>query len=129
MAIRLPSHLHRARSRILHFRIAIRPDLRHHFTTREIYRSLRTASVRDATPRGADARPGPQTRFSATPQSYYVQPEKNDLLTEGRQRELEHAWNAFSFCPRPVSVTHNPGAERDRNADQQAETTDASGNC
>lgn len=50
MAIRLPSHLHRARSGILHFRIAIPLDLRHHFTTREIYRSLRTASVREAAP-------------------------------------------------------------------------------
>ncbi|NIA54859.1 site-specific integrase [Massilia sp. TW-1] len=50
MAIRLPSHLHRARSGILHFRIAIPPDLLQHFTVREIYRSLRTASVRDATP-------------------------------------------------------------------------------
>ena len=50
MAIKLPSHLHRARSGILHFRIAIPPDLYPHFTTREIYRSLRTASVRDAAP-------------------------------------------------------------------------------
>ena len=48
MAIRLPSHLHRARSGILHFRIAIPPDLRVHFKTREIYRSLRTANVREA---------------------------------------------------------------------------------
>jgi integrase len=50
MAFKLPSHLHRARSGILHFRIAIPPDLRPHFTIREIYRSLRTASVREATP-------------------------------------------------------------------------------
>jgi integrase len=48
MAIRLPSHLHRARSGILHFRIAIPPDLIQHFTIREIYRSLRTASVKEA---------------------------------------------------------------------------------
>jgi hypothetical protein len=48
MAIRLPSHLHRARSGILHFRIAIPPDLRIHFKTSEIYRSLRTANVREA---------------------------------------------------------------------------------
>jgi hypothetical protein len=50
MAIRLPSHLHRAQSGILHFRIAIPPDLQKHFKIREIYRSLRTASVREATP-------------------------------------------------------------------------------
>jgi integrase len=50
MAIRLPSHLHRARSGILHFRITIPPDLRHHFNTREIHRSLRTASVSQAAP-------------------------------------------------------------------------------
>lgn len=48
MAIRLPSHLHRARSGILHFRIAIPPDVQHYFSIREIYRSLRTANVRDA---------------------------------------------------------------------------------
>lgn len=48
MAIRLPSHPHRARSGILHFRIAIPPDLRQHFKTREIYRSLCTASVHEA---------------------------------------------------------------------------------
>lgn len=50
MAFRLPSHLHRARSGVLHFRIAIPPDLRQHFTVREIYRSLRTSSVREAAP-------------------------------------------------------------------------------
>jgi hypothetical protein len=50
MAIKLPSHLHRAPSGVLHFRIAIPPDLYPHFTTREIYRSLRTASVHDAVP-------------------------------------------------------------------------------
>ncbi|MFC5549524.1 DUF6538 domain-containing protein [Massilia aerilata] len=50
MAIKLPSHLHRARSGILHFRIAIPPDLYRHFTIREIYRSLRTASVHEAVP-------------------------------------------------------------------------------
>lgn len=48
MPIRLPSHLYRARSGILHFRMAIPPDLRIYFKTREIYRSLRTANVRDA---------------------------------------------------------------------------------
>lgn len=48
MAIKLPSYLYRSRSGVLHFRIAIPPDLRHHFVSREIYRSLRTASVRDA---------------------------------------------------------------------------------
>lgn len=49
MAIRLPTHLHRAQSGILHFRIAAPPDLQQHFSIREIYRSLRTANVRDAT--------------------------------------------------------------------------------
>jgi hypothetical protein len=33
---------------MLHFRIAIPPDIRHHFNTKEIYRSLRTANVRHA---------------------------------------------------------------------------------
>jgi hypothetical protein len=44
----LPAHLHRARSGILHFRIAIPADVQHHFQIREIYRSLRTANVHDA---------------------------------------------------------------------------------
>lgn len=48
MAIKLPSHLHRSRSGTLHFRITIPPDLRSVFGTKEIYRSLRTANVRDA---------------------------------------------------------------------------------
>lgn len=50
MAIKLPSHLHRNRSGILHFRIAIPPDIRHYFNSNEIYRSLKTASIHDATP-------------------------------------------------------------------------------
>jgi integrase len=50
MAFKLPSHLHRSRSGTLHFRIAIPPDLRQHFTAAEIYRSLRTASVHEAAP-------------------------------------------------------------------------------
>jgi integrase len=50
MPFKLPSHLHRARSGILHFRIAVPPDVRQYFTIREIYRSLHTASVREATP-------------------------------------------------------------------------------
>jgi integrase len=48
MAIKLPSHLHRSRSGTLHFRIAIPADVRHHFDTKEIYRSLHTANVRQA---------------------------------------------------------------------------------
>jgi integrase len=48
MPIKLPSHLHRSRSGILHFRIAIPPDVRHHFATKEIYRSMQTANVRQA---------------------------------------------------------------------------------
>ena len=50
MAYRLPSHLHRSRSGILYFRIAIPADLRHHFASREVYRSLHTPCVREATP-------------------------------------------------------------------------------
>jgi integrase len=48
MAYRLPAHLHRSRHGTLYFRIAIPADLRHHFATREIYRSLRTPCVREA---------------------------------------------------------------------------------
>lgn len=48
MAYRLPSHLQRSRHGVLYFRIAIPADLRHHFATGEIYRSLRTPCVRQA---------------------------------------------------------------------------------
>ena len=48
MAIKLQSHLQRSRFGIFHFRITIPLDLHSHFDTKEIYRSLRTASVRDA---------------------------------------------------------------------------------
>lgn len=50
MTIKIPSHLHRNRFGVLYFRIAIPPDLRHHFDSREIYRSLKTASVHEAAP-------------------------------------------------------------------------------
>lgn len=48
MAYRLPSHLHRNRCGILHFRIAIPADLRHHFGMAEVYRTLSTAKVTEA---------------------------------------------------------------------------------
>lgn len=48
MSYRLPSHLHRSKSGILYFRIAIPLDLRHHFGMAEVYRTLRTARVVDA---------------------------------------------------------------------------------
>lgn len=48
MPIRLPSHLHRNRCGMLHFRIAIPADLRVHFDQAEVYRSLNTAKVVDA---------------------------------------------------------------------------------
>ena len=48
MPYRLPSHLHRNRCGILHFRIAIPADLRHHFSMAEVYRSLSTAKVTEA---------------------------------------------------------------------------------
>ena len=48
MAFKLPSHMRRARSGNLHFRIAIPQDLRHHFGRKEIYRSLGTPAVKAA---------------------------------------------------------------------------------
>jgi len=48
MPYRLPSHLHRNRCGILHFRIAIPADLSHHFGMAEVYRSLRTSKVTEA---------------------------------------------------------------------------------
>ena len=48
MAIKLASNLSRNRYGVLHFRLAVPPDVRSHFEVREIYRSLRTASIKDA---------------------------------------------------------------------------------
>lgn len=49
MAIRVASSLHRNRYGILYFRMAVPADLRHRFQCKEIYRSLRTASITGAT--------------------------------------------------------------------------------
>lgn len=48
MAIKLPSNLSRNRYGVLHFRLAIPFDLRAHFTVKEIYRSLHSASIQAA---------------------------------------------------------------------------------
>lgn len=49
MAIKFASSLHRNRYGILYFRMAVPADLQHRFSSKEIYRSLRTASIKDAT--------------------------------------------------------------------------------
>lgn len=48
MAYRLPAHLHRNRCGILYFRLSVPNDLQPLLGQREIYRSLNTASVREA---------------------------------------------------------------------------------
>jgi hypothetical protein len=48
MAIRVASSLHRSRYGILYFRMAVPADLQHRFASKEIYRSLRTSSIRGA---------------------------------------------------------------------------------
>lgn len=48
MAIKIASNLSRNRYGVLHFRLAVPLDLRSHFKVKEIYRSLRTASIKDA---------------------------------------------------------------------------------
>lgn len=48
MATKLPANLRRNRYGVLYFRIGVPKDLRHHFDTAEIYKSLNTASVRQA---------------------------------------------------------------------------------
>ena len=49
MAIRTASCLHRNRFGVFYFRKVIPADLLHCFSVRELYRSLRTASSREAT--------------------------------------------------------------------------------
>lgn len=48
MPVKFSSNLSRNRYGVLYFRLAIPPDLRNHFAVKEIYRSLNTASVKDA---------------------------------------------------------------------------------
>lgn len=48
MAYQLPAHLHRNRHGILYFRMAVPNMVRHILSQKEIYRSLRTSSVRQA---------------------------------------------------------------------------------
>lgn len=50
MAIKLPANLHRNRFGILYFRIGVPHDLRHHFSSAEIYKSLKTANLKLAMP-------------------------------------------------------------------------------
>ena len=49
MAYRLPSHLHRNRHGMLYFRLAIPNDMRSIIGQHEIYGSLGTSSVKEAT--------------------------------------------------------------------------------
>jgi len=49
MAIRIASNLHRNRHGVLYFRIAVPKDLRPRFAVQEIYKSLHTSSIREAT--------------------------------------------------------------------------------
>jgi hypothetical protein len=46
MAIKVASSLHPNRYGILYFRMAVPADIQHRFTSKEIYRSLRTSSIR-----------------------------------------------------------------------------------
>jgi hypothetical protein len=48
MTLKLPSHLHRNRHGVFYFRRAVPADLRGYFPTRELYRSLKTASRSEA---------------------------------------------------------------------------------
>jgi len=50
MAIRLPSYLHRNRHGILYFRLTIPSEYRPYIGVSELYRSLGTASIREASP-------------------------------------------------------------------------------
>jgi hypothetical protein len=58
MAIKVASSLHPNRYGILYFRMAVPADIQHRFTSKEIYRSLRTSSIREATDAAARARGG-----------------------------------------------------------------------
>ena len=48
MGYRLPTYLHRNRHGTLYLRLAVPADLRHVIGQGELYRSLSTASIRDA---------------------------------------------------------------------------------
>lgn len=88
MAIKPPSNLHRSRSGILHFRIAIPIDVQYHFTNKEIDCSLRTANVREA----ACAAQALSITFSklrnnAAPQEVWIDRAEHALALLARQHE------------------------------------------
>ncbi len=98
MAFKLPSHLRRSRSGVLHFRIAIPSDLQHYFNTNEIYRSLKTVSVRKATPAAqtlsiafkrvfSEIRQRPMSDQNKAPKNPLIDPVRlNELMRFTKQR-------------------------------------------
>ncbi|WP_257249326.1 site-specific integrase [Burkholderia cepacia] len=65
MAYKLPSHLHRNRHGILYFRLTIPQEYRPYIGVSELYRSLGTASVREAVPLAQSLHNALRCAFSA----------------------------------------------------------------
>ncbi|WP_152986197.1 DUF6538 domain-containing protein [Burkholderia sp. lig30] len=65
MAYKLPAHLHRNRHGILYFRLTIPREYRPYIGVSELYRSLGTASVREAVPLAQSLHNALRCAFSA----------------------------------------------------------------
>lgn len=66
MAYKLPAHLHRNRHGMLYFRLTIPQEYRPYIGVSELYRSLGTASVREAVPLALSLHNALRCAFSAS---------------------------------------------------------------
>jgi integrase len=89
MAIRLASNLHRNRHGVLYFRIKVPLDIQDHFPAKEIYRSLRTANIREA----SDMAQGLSILFKQVFKEL-----RSQHMSESKKTSLE-VWNDFKNLP------------------------------
>ncbi|MES2365731.1 MAG: site-specific integrase [Pseudomonadota bacterium] len=99
MSYRLPAHLHRNRHGMLYFRLAIPNDIRILLGQREIYRSLRTSSVRQA----ADSAQALRIVFAAFFKRLRTLP-----MSE-KEKSASEAWDEFVQSPDLRQLINNAG--------------------
>jgi integrase len=128
MAIRLPSNLHRARSGILHFRIAIPPDLRTHFKVSEIHRTLRTASVHEAVPTAQALSQAAKRAFQQIRTATMSNPKKTPQDPfDGSDWGLISEVSFDEFMRPTLKMTPQPGDTREDRIQAQVEFLQAAG--
>lgn len=91
MAIKFASNLSRNRYGVLHFRLAIPPDLRSHFKVKEIYRSLHTASIKDAVDQAQTLSMALKRAFAAIRQQSMSNDKKSPTGPISLEHVIKHA--------------------------------------